>query len=163
MTTLLILRHAKSSWDDPSLSDHERPLNERGKRDAGRIGRLLAEQGLVPDRIISSTARRARKTAAKVAKACGFSGDLVLEDRLYEAYPERIIEVLRETGDECPTVLVVAHNPGLQELVRHLAGRWETMPTATLAQVSLNIDRWLDLAVPPGGQLVRIWRPTELE
>ncbi len=162
MKTLLILRHAKSSWDDPTQSDHDRPLNERGKKDAKRIGLLLLEHGLVPDRMISSTAKRARKTAGKVAKACGYAGEVEQTKRLYLASPPEIIEILRQVGDECSTVLVVAHNPGLEELVRQLTGQPEPMPTAALAQVAIDIDRWQSLSVPADGRLVQVWRPKEL-
>ncbi|HPM80322.1 MAG TPA: histidine phosphatase family protein [Candidatus Anammoximicrobium sp.] len=162
MKILLLLRHAKSSWDDPALPDHDRPLTERGKKDAKRIGQLLRELGLVPDLIVSSTAQRARKTASKVAKACGYIGEVEVTSRLYQAYPSQFIEVLREVGNEYATVLVVAHNPGLEELVPHLTGQVETMPTAALAQVSLDIERWPDLTVPPGGRLLQVWRPKDL-
>jgi phosphohistidine phosphatase len=163
MKTLLLLRHAKSSWDDPNVPDHDRPLTERGKRDARRIGALLQEQQLVPDLIISSTAKRARKTAFKVARACGTGDAIRTTGRLYEAHPAEFIEVLREVEDRCATVLVVAHNPGLEGLVWHLTGQRESLPTAALAQVALELDRWQELAVPPGGQLVQVWRPKELE
>ena len=162
MKTLLILRHAKSSWDDPAVPDHDRPLTERGKQDAKRVGQLLQEHGLVPDLIVSSTAKRACKTANKVAKACGYDGQIEVTRRLYQAYPGHFIEVLREVGNEHATVLVVAHNPGLEELVRYLTGQAEPMPTAALAEVSLDIDSWQSLSVPPGGNLVQVWRPKEL-
>ena len=145
MKTLLILRHAKSGWDDPDLPDHDRPLTERGKKDAKRIGQLLLERGLVPDQIISSTAKRARKTASKVAKACGYAGEVEMTNRLYLASPLQIIEVLREVGDECSTVLVVAHNPGLEELLGQLTGHPEPMSTATL---STGSNRHRPLAEP---------------
>jgi len=162
MKTLLILRHAKSGWDVPDLPDHDRPLTERGKKDAKRIGQLLLERGLVPDQIISSTAKRARKTASKVAKACQYAGEVEMTNRLYLASPLQIIEVLREIGDECSIVLVVAHNPGLEEFLRQLTGQPEPMPTATLAQVSVDVDSWQGLSVPSGGCLVQVWRPKEL-
>lgn len=163
MKTLLILRHAKSSWDEPHQPDHDRPLNERGKKDAKRIGQLLLEAQLVPDLILSSTARRARKTADKVARACGYEGAIVTTPRLYLAAPWQIIEVLRETGDDWPRLLVVGHNPGMEDLVSQLTRQQESLATATLARVSLDIASWQSLAVPPGGELVQIWRPKELD
>ncbi|MCU0872212.1 MAG: histidine phosphatase family protein [Pirellulaceae bacterium] len=162
MKTLLILRHAKSSWGEPNIADHDRPLTERGKKDAKRIGQLLLERGLVPDQILSSTAKRARKTASKVAKACQYAGEVEQTKRLYLASPPEIIQVLREVGDERSTVLVVAHNPGLEELLGQLTGHPQPMPTATLAQVAIDIDRWQSLSVPAGGRLVQVWRPKEL-
>jgi phosphohistidine phosphatase len=162
MKTLLILRHAKSGWDVPNIADHDRPLTERGKKDAERIGQLLLERGLVPDQMISSTAKRARKTASKVAKACQYAGEIETTNRLYLASPSQIIEVLRELDDQCDRVLMVAHNPGLEELLRQLTGQPEPMPTATLAQVSVDVASWQSLSIPSGGCLVQVWRPKEL-
>ena len=88
MKTLLILRHAKSDWETPDVADHDRPLNGRGKRDAPRMGRLLRDENLVPDLIISSTAKRARKTAKLVAEASGYEGEIRLAETLYLAGPE---------------------------------------------------------------------------
>jgi len=162
MKTLLILRHAKSSWDEPAVPDHDRPLTERGKKDAQRIGQLLQEHGLTPDLIVSSTAKRARKTAVKLAKASGFAGQVDTTKRLYLADPGRLVDVLREVNDEHATVLVVAHNPGLEELVTQLTGQAEHLPTAALAHVSLDIESWQDLSVASAGKLVQLWRPKEL-
>nr|NIL98123.1 hypothetical protein [Planctomycetales bacterium]NIP70269.1 hypothetical protein [Planctomycetales bacterium] len=94
MKTLLLLRHAKSSWDDSALDDHDRPLNKRGKRDAPRMGQLLVQQDLVPDCILTSTARRARKTAEAVAKACGGVVPLTEMPELYHATAEEIVGVV---------------------------------------------------------------------
>ncbi len=160
MRTLLILRHAKSSWKDPDLADHDRPLNKRGKRDAPRIGRLLRTEGPLPELIISSTARRARKTARKVADACGFDGPLQLDPRLYHSDPDEVFSVLRSVcSPDC--VMIVGHNPGLEDLVGELTGAHHRMPTAAMAEIHLVIDGWEQIA-PGSGSLERIWRPKEL-
>src|SRR5688500_2653227 len=99
MKTLLILRHAKSSWDDASLDDHERPLNARGRRDAPRMGDLLRDELLVPDLIITSDAVRAHTTALAVAEAAGYIGPIVVEPRLYHASPEDVLAVLATVAD----------------------------------------------------------------
>lgn len=160
MKTLLILRHAKSSWDDPDMPDHERPLTERGRKDAKRVGQFLEEHGLVPDLIISSTAKRARTTAKRVAKGCGYGAEIEVDGRLYLAHPSQFTAVLREVAEHA-TVLVVGHNPGLEEFVRQLTGQPETMPTAALAEVSLTIDSWQSLSSATEAKLVRVWRPKE--
>jgi phosphohistidine phosphatase len=99
MKTLVLVRHAKSAWDSPGLDDHERPLAERGLRDAPEMGRRLAERGLVPDVIRSSTAVRARTTAKLMAQALGVGADRVqLDERLYGAMPEEILTVVGEFG-----------------------------------------------------------------
>ena len=121
MKTLLILRHAKSSWKHPDLSDHGRPLNKRGKRDAPKIGYLLKEKDLVPDLIISSTAVRAERTAKMVAKASKYKGNVTLSDSLYAAGPDAYIDVIRNLQDKYNTVLVIGHKPGLEELVKILS------------------------------------------
>jgi phosphohistidine phosphatase len=161
MKTLLLLRHAKSSWKDAGIRDHDRPLNGRGRRDAPRIGRLLAEHGLVPDLIISSTARRARKTAEKVAEASGYVGALDAAAALYLAAPPAITQVIRLLPDEAGRVLLVGHNPGLEELLAALIGQYERLPTAALAHVELEFDRWQDFAPPVAARLARLWRPKE--
>ena len=163
MKTLLILRHAKSSWKDMSLSDHDRPLNKRGKRDAPRIGQWMRKQNLRPDSIISSTAKRARKTALAVADETGFSRDDVLLTRdLYHAYPDTYIEFLQKLPDNHQIALVVGHNPGIEELVAHFAGGYEQMQTGALAHVVIDIDRWSELKSDERGVLKGVMRPKEI-
>src|SRR4029450_11617432 len=106
MKTLLVLRHAKSSWNDPALDDHERPLNKRGRRDAPRMGELVREYGLIPDIVISSDAVRARLTAEAVAEAARYTGEIMLDQHLYMASPADILSLLR-TGREKHRTLVV--------------------------------------------------------
>ncbi len=162
MKTLLILRHAKSSWKDREKTDHDRSLNKRGKRDAPRMGRLVAERGLRPDRIVSSTARRARATAEAVAAEAACGAPVQLERRLYLANPAEIIEVIRESGGDAASVMVVGHNPGLEELVARFGGVGEPLPTAALAEIHLDIPAWSNLLLSSPGRLVNVWRPREL-
>ena len=162
--TLLILRHAKSSWKFPDLDDHDRPLNKRGKRDAPKIGNLLKEKDLVPDLIISSTAVRAERTAKMVAKASKYKGDVALTNSLYAAGPDAYIDVLRNLQNKYNRVLVIGHNPGLEELVKMLSGEeHHIMRTCALAHVRLDIQSWSDIVQMTGkGRLVRLWIPHEL-
>jgi phosphohistidine phosphatase len=162
MKLLSILRHAKSSWSDSSLDDHDRPLNKRGVRDAPRMGELIREQDLVPDVILSSTAVRARETALAVAAATGFPDEVCFLRRLYGAGPDAYLEALSDLPDDHHHALVVGHNPGLEELVARVVGVPHTLPTAALAVVELPIDRWSDLGPPPLGSLRSLWRPREL-
>jgi phosphohistidine phosphatase len=159
---LSILRHAKSSWKDSSLDDHDRPLNKRGQRDAPRMGELIRAQGLVPDTILSSTARRARDTALAVAAAASFPEEVRFTRDLYGAGPDTFLEALRELPDSTDHAMVIGHNPGLEALVGVLVGTSHTMPTAALAVVELPIDRWRDLGPPPLGALRSVWRPRDL-
>ena len=162
MKTLLILRHAKSSWKNSELADHDRPLNKRGKRDVPRMGELLVREALIPDLIISSSARRAKMTTELLVEESGFEGEILFERDLYAAWPEAYIETLCVTPDEFETVMVVGHNPGLEDLLEILIGEVERMPTAALANVSLPIKRWRELSFETEGELVNIWRPKEL-
>ena len=161
--TLLVLRHAKSSWKHRELADHDRALNKRGKRDAPRMGKLLAQRKLRPDLIVSSTAKRARRTADEASDRCAYDGTVQLERKLYLAGPGAIIEVLRRVGGSARRVLLVGHNPGLEELVTRLTGRAEMLPTAALVQISLPIPSWKNLRSSTEGRLVNLWRPRELE
>ncbi len=162
MKTLLILRHAKSSWDNLYLSDFERPLSKRGKYDAPRMGKLLRREELVPDLIISSSAKRAMATAESVALASDYENEITFTRDLYHADPESYIEALVTVDDNVNCVMVVGHNPGIEEFVEQLSGEWERMPTAALAQIRLPINRWSELTFDSEGNLVSVWRPKEL-
>jgi phosphohistidine phosphatase len=162
MKTLLVLRHAKSSWSHSGLADHERPLNTRGRRDGPRMGELMRDDGLIPDVLISSDAVRARLTAEAVAEAAGFTGDILLDERLYLASPGDIVALLQSVDANAGTVMIVGHNPGLEELLDHLTREAVDLPTAALAQVALPIDQWRDLTLSTRGVLVGHWRPNEL-
>ena len=144
---LWVIRHAKSDWSTPGQSDFERPLNERGRRDGPRMATWLRRQPEPATWIWSSDATRAQRTAAFVAQ--GFSGaspQLVLEHRLYLAGPERLIDVLRATPDDVGAVAVVAHNPGLTDLVNALAGEQviDNLPTFGVATFEVT-GPWHDL------------------
>ena len=163
MKTLLILRHAKSSWKAATSADHDRPLNKRGKRDAPRMGELLLELNLVPDKIICSTAVRARDTAARVAERSGFRGTTQWTDSLYLAEPGDILRVLTEVEDTVARAMIVGHNPSLEELLTVLTGRDLAFPTAALAQVDIDINHWSQIDSPPPATLIDLWLPRELE
>jgi phosphohistidine phosphatase len=142
MKTLLILRHAKSSWKHTELPDHERPLNKRGKSDAPRIGKLLRQQDLVPGLILSSTARRARQTVDLLVEASGYDGDVEYRDDLYFTDTEAYIHAVRDLPDEIVRVLVVGHNPDLEVLLDTLTGESASLPTAALARIDFPIQSW---------------------
>jgi phosphohistidine phosphatase len=162
MKTLLVLRHAKSSWKNANLADFERPLNKRGKYDAPRMGELLRREGIVPDLIISSSAERALATAEAVASACGYDSEIQTTRQLYHAWPDDYIEVVNSVPNECNRVMVVGHNPGMESLVEELTGEWIRMPTAALVQISVRINRWTELSLESTEMLVNLWRPKEL-
>jgi len=162
--TLLILRHAKSDWNDSSLDDHDRPLNARGVRDAPRMGEVLRDESLVPDVIITSDAVRAHTTALAVAEAAGYTRDVVVDARLYLASPGEVFAVLNTVPDATArVVLIVGHNPGLEGVVEQLTGERHDLPTAALVQLALPIESWDELDAATGTTLVDMWRPKERE
>jgi phosphohistidine phosphatase len=159
MKTLLILRHAKSSWANANMSDHERPLNDRGKQDAPRAGRWLRDQELTPDLIITSSAERALTTAEAAALACDYDNEIAVTRAFYHAGPGNYLEVLAGLSDEYERVMVVGHNPGMEELVEQLTDQMEVMVTAAIAVVHLPINQWHELDDDTEGKLVEMWRP----
>lgn len=162
MKTLLIMRHAKSSWNYPELSDYDRPLNARGKRDAPRMGKHLRQEGLIPDRILTSSAKRARKTASKVAKSCSYAGKVKKLDAFYDTVPGVYFEVLQTLPDKYQCVMVFGHNPTMEQLVNHLTGAIKRMPTAAIAHIELPIQYWKTLDLYTKGTLVNLWTPKTL-
>lgn len=119
----------------------------------------MREYGLMPDVVISSDAARARLTAAAVAQAAHYAGEVLLDPHLYLAGPADILSRLTTVRKNASTVMIVGHNPGLEQLVEQLTGESQDLPTAALAQISLPIDQWRDLRLSTRGTLVGLWRP----
>ncbi len=160
MKTIYLLRHAKSSWDNESLSDFERPLNERGMNTAPFMGEVMTGRGYVPSLIISSPAMRAKTTAELVIQSGDFGSQMTLDDRIYEASPNTLRQVASELGDDVGSVMLVGHNPGMEGFIRYLTGLIEPMPTAALAVIELAIDKWNDIDAD-SGTIVEIIRPKD--
>lgn len=147
MKTLFLVRHAKSSRDDPSLCDRDRPLNERGMRDAPRVGEQLAKRALNPDLILSSPARRARTTAEIIAEKLGYRlKSIVVEDRLYASTADDLLAVVHELRDRAKCVMLFGHNPALSELAHRLLGKITDMPTCGVAEFEFDIKSWAKVA-----------------
>jgi len=165
---LLILRHAKSDWNAGARSDFERPLAKRGKKDAPRVGEWLFREGLVPDLVISSPAERARQTAEKVCKSMDYKKTKIQWNKeLYEAEGRDLLPVLARCSPDARTVLLVGHNPGLEDLVLFLVGDEVERPadgkllsTAAIARLEMP-DDWCALG-PGCAHLVAITRPRNL-
>jgi phosphohistidine phosphatase len=162
MKTLLLLRHAKSSWKIPDQPDFERPLNGRGRRAAPLMGGHLRELKIVPDLILCSPAERARQTAALFTEAAELSPELRYDERIYEASALSLLEVITQAGESAGVAMLVGHNPGLEELLHLLTGQVRLMPTAALAKVDLAADRWADVREQTG-RLDWVVRPKDLE
>lgn len=159
MKTILLLRHAKSSWDNPGLADFERPLAKRGKKDAPRMGQVLADFDNVPDLIISSPAKRAKQTAELAAKHCGYTKDIRWEESFYHGSSHALIRVLQSLPEKFERVMLVGHNPTMEETAAELLSlaedHWEDafairMPTAALVCIQADIFEWSTLEAGDG-------------
>ncbi len=170
MKTIFLLRHAKSSWDDNSLADHDRPLSERGRRAAPRIGAYMRGAGCQPDLVLCSTSKRTRQTLAAVLSELDVEPVVEFEEELYLAAPGTMIDLVRSVPDTVEAVLLVGHNPGTGMLAGELAGfglagqlnlMRAKFPTTALAIIELNVDRWED-TVGGCGTLKQFIRPRDL-
>ncbi len=162
MKELLVMRHAKSSWNNVSLTDYQRPLNKRGKIDAQNMGRLLKQLDLTPQLILCSTAERALTTAEFVAISSDYEADLQLCEQFYLAEPETYLTELRRVNDQYGRVLVIGHNPGMEELVEMLSGQLTHFTTANIAHIRLPIDNWSSFTEEITGTILNLWRPKEI-
>jgi len=144
MKQLLIVRHAKSSWEDFSVPDFERPLNDRGKKDAPMMAERLVKNGVIPDVLISSPAKRAKKTAELFAKTFGMDRENIIEvKQLYEAGPENFYDVVSKAPVSASTVILFSHNPGITAFVNNLTDvAIDDMPTCAVFALSCDIQEW---------------------
>jgi phosphohistidine phosphatase len=162
MKRILVMRHAKSSWQDSQLADYDRPLNRRGQRDGPRMARALSAASECPDVIISSSAKRARLTAELLVAAAGFRCPVEFTERFYGASVGQYVQRLRELPPTCGCALVIGHNPTLEQLVWALTGQAVTLPTAAVARITVPILQWDELDRLTRGELIDVLRPREL-
>jgi len=170
MKILTLLRHAKSGWDDPVTRDFDRPLNPRGRRAARTVGREMKAQGLAFDLVLASPARRVIETLEEVVAAFG-PIQPEYDERLYLASTATLVEIVHGTPDEVERLLLVGHNPGLEEIALRLSGSDEAglrgkvevkYPTATVAEIELPVESWAE--VKEGmGRIERFIRPRDLD
>lgn len=162
MKTLYLLRHAKSGWKDSTLPDFDRPLTKRGQSAAQAIGHFMRKRKLKIDLVLCSPAARARETIEIALASAGLSFEVRFDERIYEAGPARLLDVVSQVEEEANNVLLVGHNPGLEELVHLLTDKVEHFPTGALAQISIGEDKWGKLA-PKKCKLDWLVKPKELE
>jgi phosphohistidine phosphatase len=158
----MVMRHAKSSWDDPQLDDHDRPLNSRGLRDAPRMAAWLLEQGRRPDSITSSTAVRAATTAHLIAERLGPEIPIRIVPDLYHADLTAWRRVIRRLPAESSCALCVGHNPGIETLFQSLTGVGEDVPTAAICIFELPVADWRSFDVQNTLKSWALWRPKDL-
>ena len=154
MKKIILIRHAKSAWDNPWLNDHDRPLAERGIHDAPMMAKRLKKRKIQPKIILSSTAVRAAETAKIIARELEFpESEITFEENLYHASPNKILKYIHLQKDAKDTILVVGHNPGLNELIEYLGGKLENLPTSGQLGFLVKSDRWSDF----GPKTAEVW------
>lgn len=169
MLTLVILRHAKSSWDDPAEDDFDRPLNARGRKAAPEAGEVLRKLKIAPDLVLCSPAKRTRETLnlALPEIGSGKKPEIAFDERLYLATAATLLETLRDAGGAAATVVLIGHNPGLHSLAIALAGTGEQealadlsqkFPTAAVAVLTFGSEKWSKVTAG-SGRLALFWTP----
>lgn len=164
MKTLVLMRHGKSSWKDILLSDFDRPLKKRGRRDTPIMGELLCKEGIAPDYVLSSPALRCRQTVELLYDPLKLSDDMIgYVKGFYHADTMDYLEVITDLSDDFSRILIVGHNPSLEGLLQFLTGDIEALSTAAIAWIKLPIQDWEDIIKDDiQGTLVKLWRPKEL-
>ncbi|MBU0987914.1 MAG: histidine phosphatase family protein [Proteobacteria bacterium] len=145
MKTIILVRHAKSSWEDLSLDDFDRPLSKRGKKNAPFIGKKLKERQIMPDLVLSSPAKRARKTATAIAKVIGYpKKKIIFEDNMYHASARYLLEMVRKLDDKHETIMLFGHNPDFNDLADMLLKKnpVHNIVTTGVHCIKLNVDQW---------------------
>jgi len=152
MKTLYVVRHAKSSWEDPLLDDFSRPLNERGKKDAPLMGKRLKDKKILPDLIFASSARRTLATAKRIAEVLGYAEDKIkIDPALYHASPRTILSAIKNVKDKIDILMIVGHNPGLTEFVNELMNQhFDNIPTCGIVACTIEIDAWKKIKMGMG-------------
>ena len=171
MKRLAVLRHAKSSWDEPRLDDFDRPLNERGWKAARRLGRELKHRRMRFDLVLASPAARVRETIDGLQEKFDFDAPIRFDQQIYAATEGMLLEIVRRLADTVSSPLCVGHNPGLERLILGLARDDERglrdriagkFPTAALAVIEFAVERWNDVE-PGSGEVVELILPKELD
>jgi len=164
MKQLILMRHGKSSWQNDLLDDYDRPLKKRGKRDAPVMAQLLADNEIIPEMILSSSAARTRQTTQLVNDVLNLQEDSIRYfDNFYLADQKELIKELKKLSNSIDTVMIIGHNPTMEFFTANLTGEIHRFPTAAIAHIDLAISTWAELkATKSCGILLNLWRPKEL-
>lgn len=157
MKTLLLLRHAKSSLIDPRLSDNMRPLTYQGKQDVYIIGKFLKNKKLIPDSIICSTAKRAVETSKLIAEYVNYHNEIQLSNLLYQTTAKDYINVISKMSNRYNMILLVGHNPILENLVEIITNELRIMKTCSLVHIVLAINSWVEIKTQTKGKLIELF------
>lgn len=152
MKTLFLVRHAKSSWKHANLTDHDRPLSERGERDAPFMGELLKKHNVIPDVIICSTAARAKQTAELLSGGMGFpKSKIEFEKNIYESTSGMLLDIINSKNGDYNSLMIIGHNPGMTTLSSYLSGEYiDNLPTCSIAAIRFDIDDWAKIGTEKG-------------
>lgn len=161
MLTLYLLRHAKSSWGDASQPDFERPLSNSGREAAALIGEFVQEKGIDFDLVLVSTAVRTRETIELIRERAKFRGEVRYDERIYEATVSQLLDVISQVDSDRKSVLLVGHNPGIEELLALLTGEQQHVTTANFAKIKLDATTW-SASLANKGTLEWLVRPKEM-
>ena len=161
MLTLYLLRHAKSSWDDDSKHDFERSLANRGRKAAALIGEFIHEKRMDFDLVLVSTAVRTRETIELIEERAKFRGEIRYDERIYEATASQLLEIIAQIDNDRRNVLLVGHNPGIEELLALLTGEQQRVTTANFAKIKIKAAKW-SAGLATKGTLEWIIRPKEM-
>lgn len=151
MKTLMLIRHAKSSWGEPGLKDHDRPLTKKGKKAARRVGAALADRGIEVDRMLTSTAVRALNTAELIGEGMGFPQDEIIRDEnLYQSAAGELLDIIQDQEDDLEGLTLIGHNPGMTDLVNRLSELdLDNMPTSGVVILQYDRERWSEIIQAP--------------
>lgn len=155
------MRHAKSSWDNSEYSDFEQPLNEFGLKVAPFMGNIIYQYGFQPDLIVSSPAKRAKQTAVLIKAVAEVKSEIEFREELYGARPTAFLEVSSNIDDIHKSILLIGHNPELENFIHKLTGEQQTMATGAIAVINLNIEKWAEIS-SDCGKLELVIRPQDL-
>ena len=162
MRTLYLLRHAKSSWKDLTVPDFDRPLKDRGRKAAKRIGKYLAAEKLNNPLVVCSPAMRTRETAEIVLKHAHLPVEVRYEERIYEASLRDLVQVVSEIPDDKDVAILIGHNPGFEELLAYFTGEGRRMATCALGKIKFEVESWKDIKEEQG-TLAWFVTPKELD
>lgn len=163
MKTLLLMRHAKSNWDDAALKDFDRPLNRRGQVDAPRMGRLLLLNDLVPDAVLCSPAQRTRETYQLLQYEWPHVRSVAFPEGLYHCPALNLCDVIRTADESASRLMVIGHNPGLSDFLFCSVQYDDKFPTAAVAWLTVDINAWSDFHPQQTVRLQEIWRPRDVK
>lgn len=162
---LLILRHAKSSWKNKKLNDHDRPLNKRGRNEAVKMGGYLKKINVIPDAIVTSSALRAIETTTLVCRNCDYDKLVEVNFAFHKGGTDSYVQAISTAPEDKKILMIVGHNPDVEDLASVITNRTIRIPTCTLVQIDLLVENWKSITLHSSfkSEIVNVWRPKKIE